>query len=80
MRDGQDALLRCLWAVKVILDSQLSRSDRGFCLSCHLYTRRLSDLELGVLLDYFVRNGFPGSVITDPNEFGKRFIFLKESV
>ena len=67
-------------AVRAVLDSRFSGGDRGFCLSCHLYTRGLSVDELKDLLNYFVNNGYPGSVITDTNEFGKRFIFLKGSV
>ena len=69
-------------AVRAVFDSRFSRGDRGdrgFCLSCHLYTRGLSVDELKDLLGYFVNNGFPGSVITDPNEYGKRFIFLRST-
>jgi hypothetical protein len=53
---------------------------RGFCLSCHLYTRNLDAGELVELLGYFVKNGYPRSYIAPPNEFGKRFIFLLEAV
>jgi hypothetical protein len=71
-------------AARVILDgkarSRLSGVDRGFCLSCHLYTRSLDAGDLVELLRYFVGNGYPRTYIAPPNEYGKRFIFLLEAI
>lgn len=61
-------------AAGVIIDKHRRGGD-SFCLSCHLYTRRLTDLELSDLFDYFVKNGYPGCSIV-PNRSGKKFIFL----
>jgi hypothetical protein len=78
-------------AAEVILDNKVrarammgfildkDRVERGFCLSCHLYTRNLSELELNELLQYFVGNGYPWTYIDPPNKHGERFIFLKDT-
>jgi hypothetical protein len=58
-------------AVRVILDSKRDK----FCLSCNLYTRRLTDLELNDLVGYFVNNGFPNCSIKISYNY-KKFIIL----
>ena len=68
---------RLMMAVEAILD-YYSRGDGGFCLNCNKYTKDLSASELEVLFDYFIKNGYAGSTISDFNLAGKRLFFLRK--
>lgn len=72
---------RLMLAVSAILDNYKGlrkRGDGGFCLNCNKHTKDLSASELEILFDYFIKNGYAGSTISEVNLAGKRLFFLRK--